>query len=49
MEKIPYGVYSNELRKEAVKLVTESGLSIPGSRKKIIDPRINGTELGKDA
>jgi transposase-like protein len=29
MERIPYGIYSKELREEAVKLVTESGLSIP--------------------
>ena len=29
MEKIPYGIYSKELREEAVKLVTEGGLSIP--------------------
>jgi transposase len=29
MERIPYGIYSKELREEAVKLVTETGLSIP--------------------
>lgn len=29
MEKIPYGIYSKELREEAVKLVAEGGLSIP--------------------
>jgi transposase len=29
MERILYGIYSNELREEAVKLVTEGGLSIP--------------------
>ena len=29
MERIPYGIYSKELREEAVKLVTEGGLSIP--------------------
>lgn len=28
MERIPYGIYSKELREEAVKLVTEDGLSI---------------------
>ena len=28
MERIPYGVYSKELREEAVKLVTEGGLSM---------------------
>jgi len=28
MKRIPYGVYSKELREEAVKLVTEGGLSI---------------------
>ena len=29
MERILYGIYSNELREEAVKLVTEGGLSVP--------------------
>jgi transposase len=29
MEKIPRAVYTKELREEAVKLVTESGLKIP--------------------
>lgn len=28
MERIPYGIYSKELREEAVKLVTEGGLSM---------------------
>jgi len=28
MKRIPYGIYSKELREEAVKLVTESGLSL---------------------
>ena len=28
MERIPYGIYSKELREEAVKLVTEDGLSM---------------------
>jgi transposase len=29
MEKIPKGIYTKELREEAVKLVTEGGLTIP--------------------
>ena len=29
MERIPNAVYTRELREEAVKLITESGLSIP--------------------
>jgi transposase len=29
MERIPNAVYTNELREEAVKLVTEGGLSVP--------------------
>jgi transposase len=29
MERIPRGVYTKELREEAVKLVTEGGLSVP--------------------
>jgi len=28
VERIPYGIYSRELREEAVKLVTEDGLSM---------------------
>lgn len=28
MERIPYGIYSKELREEAVKLITEDGLNI---------------------
>lgn len=28
MERMPYGVYSKEFREEAVKLVTEGGLSL---------------------
>ena len=29
MERIPRGIYTKELREEAVKLVTEGGMSIP--------------------
>jgi len=29
MERIPRGIYTKELREEAVKLVTEGGLSVP--------------------
>ncbi len=29
MERIPRAIYTKELREEAVKLVTEGGLSIP--------------------
>jgi transposase len=29
MERIPKGIYTKELREEAVKLVTEGGLRIP--------------------
>jgi len=29
MEKIPNAVYTKELREEAVKLITEDGISIP--------------------
>ena len=29
MERIPRGIYTKEVREEAVKLVTEGGLSIP--------------------
>ena len=38
MEKIPYGVYSKEFREEAVKLVTESGLSIPEVGRRLSIP-----------
>jgi transposase len=38
MERIPYGVYSRELREEAVKLVTEAGLSIPEVGRRLSIP-----------
>lgn len=38
MEKIPYGVYSKEFREEAVKLVTESGVSIPEAGRRLSIP-----------
>jgi transposase len=38
MEKIPYGVYSKELREEAVKLVTEGGLNIPEAGRRLSIP-----------
>ncbi len=38
MERIPYGVYSKELREEAVKLVNEAGLSVPEVGRKLSIP-----------
>jgi len=38
MERIPYGVYSKELREEAVKLVREAGLSRTGGGEEIVGP-----------
>jgi transposase len=38
MEKIPYGLYSKELREEAVKLVTEGGLSVPEVGRRLSIP-----------
>ena len=38
MEKIPYGVYSKELREEAVMLVTEGGLTIPEAGRRLSIP-----------
>jgi len=38
MERIPYGVYSKEFREEAVKLVTEAGLSIPEVGRRLAIP-----------
>jgi transposase len=35
MERIPRGVYTKELREEAVKLVTEGGLSIPEAGRRL--------------
>ena len=44
MEWIPRGIYTKELREEAVKLVTEGGVSIPESRRLAPDgKRIRGT------
>ena len=38
MEKIPNAVYTKEFREEAVKLVTESGLSIPEVGRRLSIP-----------
>lgn len=38
MEKIPYGMYSDELREEAAKLVIEDGLSIPEAGRRLSIP-----------
>jgi transposase len=35
MERIPRGVYTKELREEAVKLVSEGGLSIPEAGRRL--------------
>ena len=38
MEKIPYGLYSKELREEAVKLATENGMSVPEVGRRLSIP-----------
>jgi transposase len=38
MKRIPYGIYSKELREEAVKLVTEGGLSIAETGRRLEIP-----------
>ncbi len=38
MKRVPYGVYSRELREEAVKLVLESGLSMPEVGRRLSSP-----------
>ena len=35
MERIPRAIYTKELREEAVKLVIEDGLSIPGVGRRL--------------
>jgi transposase len=46
MERIPKGIYTKELREEAVKLVTEGGLRIPEvGRRLSIPPPHYGTGL----
>jgi len=35
MEKLPYGKYTKEFRLEAVKLVTDGGLSIPEAGRRL--------------
>ena len=35
MEKVPRGVYTKEFKEEAVKLVTEAGLSIPEAARRL--------------
>jgi len=41
MEKIPKAVFTEEFKEEAVKMVTEGGLSISKTTLKIINPQIN--------
>jgi transposase len=38
MKRVPYGVYSKELREEAVKMVLESGLSMPEVARRLSIP-----------
>ena len=38
MKRVPYGVYSKELREEAVKMVLESGLSMPEVGRRLSIP-----------
>jgi transposase len=35
MEKVPRGLYTKEFKEEAVKLVTEAGLSIPETARRL--------------
>lgn len=35
MERVPKGVYTKEFKEEAVKLVTEAGLSIPEAARRL--------------
>jgi transposase len=35
MERVPRGVYTKEFKEEAVKLVTEAGLSIPEAARRL--------------
>ena len=35
MERVPKGVYTTEFKEEAVKLVTEAGLSIPEAARRL--------------
>ncbi len=39
MERIPNAVYTKELREEAVKLITEQGLTIPDVGRKLSIPK----------
>ena len=41
MEKIPKAVFTEEFKEEAVKIVTEGGLSISKATLKAINPQIN--------
>lgn len=38
MERVPNGTYTKEFREEAVKLVTEGGLSIPDAGRRLSLP-----------
>ncbi len=39
MAKVPYGKYTNEFREEAVKLVTDSELSVPETARRLSLPK----------
>ena len=39
MQKVPYGKYTKEFREEAVKLVTEGGLSVPETARRLSLPK----------
>lgn len=39
MQRIPYAVYTKEFREEAVKLVTEQGLSMPDVAQRLSIPK----------
>ena len=46
MVRIPIAIYMKELREEAVKLVTEGGMSIPKAGAKVIGFPIDIEVLG---
>jgi transposase-like protein len=49
MERIPNAVYTKELREEAVKLVTEQGLSIPEVARRLSIPKSTITYWVREA
>jgi transposase-like protein len=48
MEKLPKGVYTKEFKEEAVKLITEQGLTVPEVARRLSLPKSTITQWVKN-